>query len=179
MIIKNLKSENESNQNQNVEKFSVTREKDESDIPFENSADIKILTNMKIDEYFADVKKQLKIIFIMNVFFSSIAGLAMGVGFYYAIILNKIEAGVFISLCSIIAEFLANIFIKQYKDTFKSVSEEYYRFILLNNMNEALNLAKKLPLVDMRGIELRYLEIREILRAIMKNFNEHIDPKRK
>ena len=41
-------------------------------------------------------------------------------------------------------------------------------------MNIALNMAKRLPVTDMSGEELRYLEIREILRPLMNDFNGNL-----
>lgn len=106
--------------------------------------------------------------------FCAAAGGIILIGLLLCIYKNYIEAGTILTISGAISELLGNLFIKQYRLSLNKVSEEYYRLLVCHNMNEVLNFAKKLPLTDTRNQELRYLEIRETLRAVMKNFDEHI-----
>ncbi len=161
----------------NEQDFVVKREKNESDDEFIKKADLKFMNDDSIKEFYDDIKKQLKVIFWINVIFCTLSALVILVGICYLIIKDDSQTGIILSVAGVISEFLGNIFINQYKSALNKVSEEYYRLLLCSNMNDALKYAKELPLVDMRNTELRYLEIREILRAIMKNFDQHISLK--
>ncbi|WP_419176939.1 TRADD-N-associated membrane domain-containing protein [Desulfosediminicola sp.] len=154
------------------------RDENEADREFAKRDDINFLDEGDLKDYYTKIKKQLNILFYINVGFCSLAAITVLIGIYLTIFKKSIEAGSIVIISGLLCELLGNIFIKQYKETFNNVSSEYFKLLLCNNMNKAYNEAKKLPVVDIRNNELRYLEMREILRAIMKNFNEHLATKK-
>lgn len=147
--------------------------KDNGDLYFENAKDIKFL-NDDVKGFYDDIKSQLRILFWINVVFCVVAAVLVLVGIVMCLFFDKISEGTILTISGIVSELLGNLFINQYRTALNKVSEEYYRLLLCHNMNEALNFAKNLPLTDMCNFELRYHEVREILRAIMKNFDQHI-----
>ncbi len=148
------------------------REEHQVDIEFRKSKDISIL-NLDVGQFYKDIEKQLKTMFLANMVVSIISCLVLLVGIGL-VFFGKTSEGTITVIGSVLTEFLVTIFIKQYNTALDRVSEEYKRLLFCNNMNIALNMAKNLPVTDTHGEELRYLEIREILRPLMNNFNGNL-----
>lgn len=146
------------------------------DMDFEAKTGLKFEAKVDLPEFYRGLSTQLTTLFIINIIFCSLAGIVVLAGIVL-MIEGKYDSGTISIISGVLSELLGNIFIRQYKDTLHKVSEEYVRALLWNNMNQALNLAQSLPTVDMHNNELRYGEIREILRSIMENFNRYITNK--
>jgi len=157
--------------------FTVKREANDHDLSFEQGKEIEFLSNDRLNDFYDGIKGQLTTLFVINIVFCSLAAIVILVGAYMILFARNAITGTVLSLSGLLSEMLGNLFISQYRTALNKVSDEYYRLLLCNNMNKALNFAKQLPLVDMSNRELRYLEVREILRAIMKNFDQHIASK--
>lgn len=148
------------------------REENQADIEFSESDDISIL-NLDVGQFYKDIEKQLKTMFWANMVVSIISCVVLLVGIGL-VLENQVSAGTITIIGGGLTEFLETVFIRQYNTALNRVSEEYKRLLFCNNMNIALNMAKRLPVTDMRGEELRYLEIREILRPLMNDFNGNL-----
>lgn len=160
--------------NKENQDFTAKRLENDEDKKFYTTEDIQTF-KVDIETFYGGIKKQLNILFGINVAFSILAASLIFiavVGYLFGTL--SADYSVIIALASAISELLVTLFIKQYNRALDIVAKEYMRLLLCNNMNEALNLAKKLPVTDMRNCELRYLEIREILRPLMENFNSNI-----
>ena len=149
------------------------RQENQVDIDFCKSEDISTL-NLDVRKFYNDIKSQLKWIFGVNIVASLMACIVLLIGIVL-VFAGKVSDGTIVIIAGTLSEFLVTVFIKQYNTALNRVSDEYKRLLFCNNMNMALNLAKKLPVTDMQGQELRYLEIREILRPLMNNFNDNVN----
>ncbi|MDL2218247.1 hypothetical protein LJC27_06270 [Christensenellaceae bacterium OttesenSCG-928-M15] len=153
--------------------WGAKRREDEADKEFQETAQIHFLSDRLLNNYYEKVRKQLQVLFWMNITICVCAFVAILAGIILAFS-AKTEIGVVLSVSGILIEILSNIFIRQYEHALRKVSDEYFRFLMCNNLEQALNLAIKLPLTDARNTELRYLEIRELLRPIKNGFNEYL-----
>lgn len=165
-----MPNEEMKNENERINEFNRVREENSEDNEFKNGRKIEFFEKDDITSFYDEIKNQLKILFRISIALCVLATILIFVGIYIALFAKNISTGAVISIIGGLSEFLNAVFIKQYQTTLSKNISEYGKLASYKNLFTALEFAKKLPLTTMADTELRYLEVRELLRAVRDNF---------
>lgn len=134
---------------------------------------LELLSNQGLKDFYNDIRKQLRQLFLINIIICITAFIAIVVG-VILLFLSRIEAGVVTIVSSVLSEAAVLLFTKQYERIFALTTDKFSELVLYDNMAILINCILELPEKDGKGESFSSLEFRENVRPIMKAYAKKI-----